>query len=324
MWQTVGHDWAVALLDRAVRTEHVAHAYLFTGPANIGKTHLAKELAAALNCTGEVPPCGACRACTRIAQQTHPDLTFVEPDGTRIKIDQVRQLQRQLALSPVEGRWRVCLITEFQAATVEAANALLKTLEEPAPRVVIVLTAIDASLLLPTIVSRCQMLPLRAVPLGVAERVLCERFGVPEGLSRILARLSAGRIGWAIRAAQDPSMLAQRQRRLEELLHLSRQGRAARVQAAERLAKNEELPEVLRLWETWWRDIVLVCSGCEDLLVNVDLLQTVHQHARQCDLARAEAATSGIGSALHQLEQNVNPRLVLEVLLLSWPRLSPV
>ena len=200
MWGTIGHEWAAEFLRRAIDGQQVAHAYLFTGPANVGKTHLALEFASALNCTGDAPPCSSCSVCRRTAEGTHPDVTLVEPDGDRIKIDQVRGLRRQLALSPHEGPWRVCIIAEFQAATVEAANAFLKTLEEPPSRVVIILTATDASLLLPTIVSRCQTLALRAVPMERIECALVEQWKESEDRARLIARLSGGRVGWAIRA----------------------------------------------------------------------------------------------------------------------------
>lgn len=318
MWQTVGHEWAVALLERALATGHTAQAYLLTGAPNIGKTHLALELAAALNCTGGEPPCGRCWSCAHTTQGTHPDVAIVEPDGAHIKIDQVRSLQRDLSLSPYRGRWRACIIPDFHLATTEAANALLKTLEEPPAHAMLVLTTTDASLLLPTIVSRCQVLALRAVPVDQVERALVDRWQVREDRAQLLARLSAGRMGWAIRAAQDPAILADREQHLETLLGLLRQGRAARIAAAERLAKLDTLPDVIRLWQAWWRDVLLVQNGCEDLVANVDHLDALRRWAARGGADRAPAALREAETALSRLEQNVNPRLALEVMLLGW------
>jgi len=322
MWQTIGHEWAVELLQRGLDTQHIAHAYLFTGPANVGKAHLAVEFASALNCTGDGPPCGSCRACVKTARRTHPDVIRTEPDGDRIKIDQVRGLQYDLALSPHEGQWRVCIISDFQTATVEAENALLKTLEEPPSRAVMILTATDASLLLPTIVSRCQVLPLRLVPTEQIVNVLVERFGGPEDRARLVARLSAGRVGWALEAMKDDSLLEQRRQRIEELWELVQQGQAARILAAERLSKLANVNDIVRLWQAWWRDLVLACSGCEELITNQDFLETLRRLAGVYDLAEAEAAVRGTGEALRRFDQNVNTRLALEALLLSWRRVS--
>jgi len=318
MWQTIGHEWAVALLQRAIDSDRIAHAYLFTGPASVGKTHLAREVAAALNCTGDRPPCGLCDACLRTARGIHPDLSLVESGNGRIKIGQIRELQRRLALSPYEGRRRVAILADFQTATVEAANALLKTLEEPPSRVVLFLAATDASLLLPTIVSRCQVLSLRGVPPGQIEQALIDRWHQRADLARLLSRLSAGRIGWAIAAAEDPSILAQRQRHLEQLTRLLKQGRAARIQAAERLARRDDVALIVRLWQTWWRDVALLCSGCEELVANVDYLDALRSQAQRASLASANAAVRAAEAALRQLDQSVNARLVVEVLLLGW------
>lgn len=324
MWQTIGHEWAALLLQRAIDTGRVAHAYLFTGPANVGKTRLATEMAAALNCTGDAPPCGACKACLKTARGTHPDVFLVEAGNGRVKIDQIRELQRQLALSPYEGRRRVAIIADFQTATVEAANALLKTLEEPPSPVVLALTATDTSLLLPTIVSRCQVVPLRAVPSNQIERALIDRWLQRPDLARLLSKLSGGRIGWAIAAAEDPSILARRQDHIEQLTGLLGQGRARRIRAAEQLARREDAASVIRLWQTWWRDVALTCSGCEELVVNIDYLDALHDHASQSSLAKANAATRAAEAALRQLEQNANARLVVEVLLLGWERIKPI
>ncbi|OGO04895.1 MAG: hypothetical protein A2Y73_00945 [Chloroflexi bacterium RBG_13_56_8] len=320
MWNTIGHEWAVSLLKRGVEIEQIAHAYLFLGPTNIGKTHLALELAAALVCIGDVPPCGVCRACLRARQGIHPDVSLLEPQGSRFGISQVRELQGQLSLSPYEGRRRVSIITDFQLATSEAANALLKTLEEPPSRVVIILTATDASALLPTIISRCQVFFLRRVAREQIERALIERWNQPPELARVLAHLSAGRAGWAIRAAQDPSMLAERRQHIEELVRVLGQGRSERLQIAEALSQREDLPEILRLWQTWWRDILLVASGCDELTTNVDYAEILGNQAQRHGLRQAQAAICSIESTLQQLDHNVNARLALDVLLLGWPR----
>ena len=138
MWPVIGHEWAVELLDRSIRTDRVSHAYLFVGPSQIGKTTLAKVFARALLCQGQDVPCGACRACRLVQADRHPDVHLVAPVKDRIKIEEIRDLQRTVALSPVEGVYRVCVISRFDVATPSAANCLLKTLEEPPERVILV------------------------------------------------------------------------------------------------------------------------------------------------------------------------------------------
>ena len=223
MWHTIGHDWAVDLLQHALRNGRQAHSFLLVGPEEIGKTTLATELTAALNCIGDDPPCQECLPCRKSLGGTHPDVTRVEPQNGKIKIDQIRQLQRQVSLSPYEGRTRVCLITDLHLATTEAANALLKTLEEPPPRVVLVLTATDIGLLLPTVVSRCQVLSLRPV----ATEVIINRLSVQEKCSpeqaTMTARWATGRIGWALRAARDPGLLSARQLQMDNLVAMLNQ-----------------------------------------------------------------------------------------------------
>ncbi len=204
MWRTIGHQWAVEQLASAVGSGRISRANLFTGPERVGKLHLALEFAAALNCISDIPPCGACAHCTRIHAGVHPDVTIIRPDGGHVKIGQIRQMEYELALRPYEARWRVAIITEMQTATEEAENALLKTLEEPPAQAVLILTAVDAGLLEPTIVSRCRMLALQPVPADIIAEALKDR-GIEPALADETARLSGGLPGWALEAAGGQS-----------------------------------------------------------------------------------------------------------------------
>ncbi len=333
-WNTIGHEWAVAMLARAAQTRP-SHAYLITGPAQIGKLTLAQDFARALNCTagdaaplfGETaqPPCGACRACQLITAGQHPDVRLVrrQPDKTEILVEQLRDVQSEMAFKPYEARWRVAIIEHIDEANASAANAFLKTLEEPAPQVVIVLTAQNPESVLPTIRSRSQQLPLRPLPLAQVERALAERLGVEPARARLLARLSAGRIGWAISAAGDEDLLEQRRAQLSGLLEIPDQSIAARFETAGRLAaKDADVRGALDLWLSWWRDLLLVKGGHGGAIINADFAERLQRDADRFDLRAIERYLAAIQDARVQIEQNVNARLALEVLFLDMPQLA--
>jgi len=319
-WPVVGHVQAVSRLARSVAIGRPGHAYLFAGSPQVGKTTLALTFAQALNCTGVERPCGQCRACLSIARGSHPDVRLVAPDEGSIKIDHIRSLQHELALSPYEGRWRVPILTNLERATVEACNCLLKTLEEPPPQVVLILTTTDPDLLLPTVVSRCQQIPLRRLPPGEIESALHSRWGVPEERARLLARLSGGRIGWAVVSAHDDKVLAQRDQRLDRLVTLPAAGRLDRLSFAEQAARRaESLPELVNEWLGWWRDLLLVRCSCPDAVLNVDRRAQLEQQATRFALSQILATIRELQATSTRLEQNVNPRLAMEILLLRLP-----
>lgn len=320
-WPVIGHTWAVANLDRTVADQRPAHAYLISGPAQIGKTTLARALALALNCSSPTErPCGTCRACRLMTAGKHPDVQLIAPEGRSLKIDQVRALQHDLALSPFEGRYRVAIFEQFEAATIEAQNALLKTLEEPPAYAVLIVLAADPELLLPTIISRCQQLPLRPLTLAQVREALTTRWNVDGPLADLLAHLSGGRLGWAVTAAQDPSILEARTVALDDLARLLSADRVARFAYAEALTKKDDRARAtLDLWRTWWRDVLLAASGSAAELVNIDRADHIRALARHVSATQATAAAEACGRALWQLDRSATARLVMEVLLLDLP-----
>ena len=324
-WPVSGHAWAVLSLDRAVSADRPAHAYLVSGPPHIGKATLARSLALALNCQAaeSARPCGRCRSCQLINAGKHPDVQLIEPDGAHVKIDQVRALQHDLALRPVEGRYRVAIFDQFEAATIEAQNALLKTLEEPPDYVVLIVLTSDPELLLPTIVSRCQHVPLRPLTLAQVRDALIDQWNVAANPANLLAHLSGGRLGWAISAARDPASLPARAKYLDDLQALLKADRLARFAYAEDLAKKSDVArDVIDLWRTWWRDVLLAGSGSSAEMINVDRAAQIQALAQRIDVQQATAAAAACGRALWHMDKNVTPRLVVEVLLLDFPVLS--
>ena len=328
-WPVVGHEWAVKLLSQSLAHGRLRHAYLITGPEQVGKGTLARALAMALNCTGDNPPCGQCRSCRLIAQGRHPDVPVLRPVASqsgrlpRLRIAPIRELQRELALAPYEARFRVPLIRDFQYVTEGAANALLKTLEEPPSSVVLVLTARSADDLLPTITSRCQALNLRPLPLATVERALVEKQGASPEQARLLARLSGGRLGWAWRAWQEKATLASRAEHLQALVRLLGANRSDRFIYAQLTSQDKgQLRALLDVWRSWWRDATLLAAGEGLEPVNVDYLDKLEALAGEIGLEGAYQALQATLRAGEQLAQNANPRLLLEVLLLDYPYIS--
>jgi len=279
----------------------------------------ARALAMAINCTGDPRPCGDCRACKRIATGSHPDVRIVVPAGAQIKIDQVRELQHELALSALEARARVAIFEDFDRATTEAMNALLKTLEEPPSNVVLILIAPEADVLLPTIVSRCQLIVLR--PLTVAQvRDALIGHRVDKDHAELLAHLSGGRLGWALTASNDEAILETRRTRLDELRQLLNASRVDRFAYAQQLSRDTSATrEAIDLWRTWWRDVMLTSAGSKAQLTNIDRYNEIETIARQVDAQQARTAAEACSRALWQLDKNAAARLVIEVMLLDLP-----
>jgi DNA polymerase-3 subunit delta' len=321
-WPVVGHDWAVALLRSSLSAGRIAHAFLLSGLPQIGKTTLAITLAQALNCTEPAAPCGQCRSCRKIAGGVHPDVRLITSEGASgsIKIEQIRALQHQAMLAPYEGRYRVFIVLQMEQATLEAANSLLKTLEEPPAQVVMILTAIHSRSLPRTVVSRCQCLELRPIATPLIETTLRGR-GVTPAQAQLLARLSGGRLGWAIQAVENAEFLRQRQQILDQLVSLLKAGRVARLDYAYQVSSDPaSARRLIELWTGWWRDLLLLHVQGGDALMNVDRLDELKSQSEQVTRSQSLAILHALQAAAAQLDANVNARLAMEGLVLQLPR----
>jgi DNA polymerase-3 subunit delta' len=326
MWQVIGQNRVVSLLQNGLNRGKLAHAYLLVGPAHVGKMTLAVNLAQALNCEADDRPCLGCVACQKIASGNHADVQVIglsqnsDAAGTKlIGIDQIKQLQHTANLPPFEGKHKVFIIDGAELLSIEAANCLLKTLEEPTDKVTFILLTTNDRLLPETVVSRCQLLELR--PVAATE---IENGNIEAERARILASLSQGCPGWALAAAEDENLQQQHDEiinRLIQIIDADYEERFAFVsQVAAQFAQNRAtVYDMLNLWANFWRDLMLVKTGGTSLMTNIDRKDELTKIAGKYRLSQIETAIRSIQAAAEQLRQNANTRLALEVLMLDIP-----
>jgi DNA polymerase-3 subunit delta' len=335
----VNQDHAVLLLRTAVRVSKVGHAYLLVGPAGVGRRTLALAFAQLVNCERpDNDACGECGPCRKIGTGNHPDVRvldiahakFLENPGKDYKgkdipVDQIRALRQDAAYPPYEGKRKVYIIADAERMNPSAANSLLKTLEEPPARVTFILIAESSVALLPTIVSRCQLVRCTFLRADDIERALIERHNIAPARARVLSVLADGRLGRALEWAASEARLEARERLLDLLPVLETSDLMARLDAAEALLKEAQraegdlLPELLDLAEYWYRDLLVWKQLAQGgLLTNRDRQEQIERLAPEYTDVSLAARIESIEEAKESLRRNVNPRLVLEKLFLSF------
>jgi DNA polymerase-3 subunit delta' len=331
MWQVIGQGRAVTLLKQSLAAGRLAHAYLLVGPPHVGKMTLAINIAQALNCEAGEPPCLECTACKKIAVGNHADVRIIglaqnenDAEAKVIGIDQIKEVQHAASLPPFEGRHKVFIIDGAELLSTEAANCLLKTLEEPVGKVTFILLTINDRRLLPTVVSRCQRLEMPPLSIDKEAGALRESRGITPEKARLLAGLSHGCPGWALQAADNIKTLEQRDGELKRLTEVIKGDNEGRFDYAGQLAgkfsqNRTNVYEVMDTWLNYWRDLMLVKLGGHDLITNIDRQNEMIEIAGGYRLDQIRNFISSIQAAGEQLRQNVNARLALEVLMLDLP-----
>jgi DNA polymerase III subunit delta' len=336
MWSIIGHAPALAALERALDSERPPHAWLFSGPEGVGKAAVAREFAAALNCTGAPRPCGECRSCRDTLAGKHTDVEFVapggicdepdhreHPDSRDLRICQIRRVEHLLALSPYSAKRRVAIIDAADTLHTEAANAFLKTLEEPPAGSVIILLAEREDRLPETVLSRCRRLAFGPIDRETIARTLEDRGASPAEAGTIAAA-AGGRLGWALQALDDAGLLSERSQMLDEAVRLAHAGRAERFTWAREAASRdatvrERYLREIAVWEGWWRDVLLFGAGGSEGATNPDRAATLSEEGKLYQAGEIVTFLRSLAQTREHLYANVDPQLALENLTLDLP-----
>jgi len=315
--EIVGQPIAIRQLQNALRRNRVGHAYLFFGPEGVGKHSTARIFAQALNCTlgvnGEF--CGQCRSCSLITAGKHPDVYEVSRSGANIRIKQIQEIARQAQYRPVESRWKVFMLNGADSMNSEAANNLLKILEEPPEQTIFILTAPSTFGLLETILSRCQQVRFQPLTVNNIRDILVQRFLAETQIAKQIAQIAEGSLNMAQELLKNQHNSA-RGEVLELLLRISAKSPSQVLLLTDGWAVPDRIRVLLQVLGLWFRDLMVwQKTGDIKLLINQDCLELIKEQAKIWNPAVKFLRI--IQDSRRKMEQHANVQLLLEVLLLQ-------
>ena len=320
-WSSIqGHEQIKNDLRQLLAEKRLPHALLFTGIEGIGKNLTAKVLAKVLLCSGEEKPCNICPSCRAFDAKNHPDFYCLEPEGkaNNIKIEQIRQMQSQIALSPYLADKRVVIINDAETMNEAAENSLLKTLEEPTGDVVFILVTANKDLLLPTILSRCMKLYFAPLSEDEIKIILKSKYAVNEDKATVIAKLSGGSMKRAISFLDDDNFnLCQ-----NAMDFLSKDLNAKDIwQISDEFSAMDKAK--IKQWADFLqmiiRDLLLLQAGADDnLLYNRDKKDVLDKLIVNFSLNRLFNCQNLIENLVKRLSSNADLKLMMQDFMLSW------
>lgn len=318
----VGHRDIIGYIQDAVQQNKVSHAYILNGQRGSGKKMLAKLFATTLQCeTGKSEPCNECRSCIQANNGNHPDIITVkhEKPGS-ISVDDIRsQVNGDIMIKPYSSPYKIYIIPEADLLTVQAQNALLKTIEEPPEYAIIFLLTENADSLLPTIRSRCVMLKLRNIKDKLVKKYLMEQLQIPDYQADLCAAFAQGNIGRAVMLAKSEHFNEIKEESIQLLKYINEMELSEIVSAIKEINKYKlEVTDYLDIITIWYRDVLLY-KATKDVgsLVFGDQLKYIKERASKSSYEGIETILESIEKAKVRLKANVNFDLVMELLLLT-------
>ncbi len=314
----IGQEGAKKILKNSLDKGRTVNAYIFSGPDGVGKYLTAKVFAEALNCTEKDKPCGVCISCKKIERDVHPDIKVVDGEETSVKIDQIRELQEDMGLRPYEGHRKVYIIKNAENMTPEASNCLLKTLEEPPEYGVIILITSNYHTLLPTIISRSQVISFYPLSQKDMERFLSVKFKDNPDRIRFFSAFSRGSPGEALKLAEDEEFIELRDMCIDLLKILINKNNVKEVFmfADGLILRKKRIDEILNILVFLYRDLLLLKTyKKETIIVNADIKEKLIGYAEGLSIESLYRILEIIEGTKESLDSNANFNIVVEVML---------
>lgn len=318
----VGHKKIIWHLKNAICAGKISHAYIFNGETGSGKKMLAEMFAMTLQCEqGGDEPCGVCRSCKQAQSQNQPDIIRVRHEklGT-ISVEDIRsQVNGDIQIKPYSSRYKIYIVADADKMTVQAQNALLKTIEEPPAYAVLMLLTNNADMMLPTILSRCVRLNLKAVEDGDIREYLMKEMQVPDYQADLSVTFAQGNVGKAVKLATSETFKEMKDEMLDLMRYMDQMELYEVVDAIKRINNYKtDIDEFLDLMTVWFRDVLLFKATMEiSPLIFKDELATIRKRASKSSYEGLEEIIRAIDKARVRLKANVNFDLVMELLLLT-------
>jgi DNA polymerase III subunit delta' len=313
-----GHEKKIEIIQKALAQKRIGHAYLFSGIPAVGKKTIAWEFVKALNCEKEDAlhdSCGECSSCRKIQRGNHPDVFSVEADGQFIRIDAIREIQEQMKCKPLEARRRVFVIDDADKMNDQAANALLKILEEPSPSNILILVTARPYSMPSTIISRCQHMRFNPLRFDTVAKFLVDRIGMDDQRALLLAGLSGGSLGHAMELNED-DIVVYRTELIKLLSITQRNDPFSLINFASFLGQGKkEIKQGLNILSTIFRDaLVFKETQKNEMLVNQDNSSFISIQAARLSGGQILQNIALVERTGETIDQNVNKSLTLETM----------